>query len=289
MRSSPPVPWSPPESTPVVATLWQRSSLRGPAVSVTSRSHSNRGPRVIGLGFPLSRHTRAQSAGTSRFRSSCQFWTITLCRSGSQPSTAGSRKACSRCGPSRTPVWPVRSINLRLAAIKKLVTEAADNAQRAPEVAAPIGRVRGAQRQGVRAGTCRIWWKNYNSIWAVHRGAEACRMGRLKQRSPEEVSSHRAGSGRLCAVSGPGRTHTPRCQTAQGTWRPCSEVVSRHDGDTYPAVYTVRFNAAVYVPARLQEEGQTGQRDTEAGNLVKRRLRVAEQHYTDTYGNEGDQ
>ena len=48
-RSSPPVPESPPESTPVLATLWQRSSHRGPAVSVTSRSQSNRGPSVFGL------------------------------------------------------------------------------------------------------------------------------------------------------------------------------------------------------------------------------------------------
>ena len=36
-------------------------------------------------------------------------------------------------------MWPVRSsINLRLAAIKKLVTEAADNALLALEIAAPI-------------------------------------------------------------------------------------------------------------------------------------------------------
>ena len=47
MRSSPPVSWSPPESTPVLATLWQRSSLGGPACSVTSRSQSNRWPCVI--------------------------------------------------------------------------------------------------------------------------------------------------------------------------------------------------------------------------------------------------
>ena len=31
IRSFPPVSWSPPESAPVVATLWQRSSLGGPA------------------------------------------------------------------------------------------------------------------------------------------------------------------------------------------------------------------------------------------------------------------
>ena len=49
MWSSPPVSWSPPESTPVVATLWQRASLGGAACSVTSRSQSNRSPLVIGF------------------------------------------------------------------------------------------------------------------------------------------------------------------------------------------------------------------------------------------------
>ncbi len=44
------------------------------------------------------------------------------------------------------------SINLRLATIKKLAAEAADNALLAPEIAAAIGRVHGAKRLGVRAG-----------------------------------------------------------------------------------------------------------------------------------------
>ena len=44
------------------------------------------------------------------------------------------------------------SINLRLAAIKKLASEAADNSLLAPETAAAIGRVRGAKRLGVRVG-----------------------------------------------------------------------------------------------------------------------------------------
>jgi integrase len=44
------------------------------------------------------------------------------------------------------------SINVRLSAIRKLATEAADNGLLAPEVAAAISRVRGAKRLGVRAG-----------------------------------------------------------------------------------------------------------------------------------------
>ena len=44
------------------------------------------------------------------------------------------------------------TINVRLAAIRKLATEAADNSLLAPELAAGIGPVRGAKALGVRAG-----------------------------------------------------------------------------------------------------------------------------------------
>ena len=44
------------------------------------------------------------------------------------------------------------------------------------------------------------------------------------------------------------------------------EVVARHDGDTFRAVYTVRFQAAVYVLTRLPEEGEAGHRHAEEGS-----------------------
>jgi integrase len=44
------------------------------------------------------------------------------------------------------------TINLHLAAIRKLALEAADNGLLAPEMAAGIGRVKGVRRHGVRAG-----------------------------------------------------------------------------------------------------------------------------------------
>ena len=68
------------------------------------------------------------------------------------------------------------------------------------------------------------------------------------------------------------------------------EVVSRHDGDTYRAVYTVRFKAAVYVLHAFQKKAKRGSATPKPEiDLVKRRLRAAEQHYTDTYGEEVDQ
>ncbi len=63
------------------------------------------------------------------------------------------------------------------------------------------------------------------------------------------------------------------------------EVVSRRDGDTYRAVYTVRFKAAVYVLHAFQKKAKRGlatpKREIE---VIKRRLRVAEQHYEANYG-----
>ena len=68
------------------------------------------------------------------------------------------------------------------------------------------------------------------------------------------------------------------------------EVVSRHDSDTYRAVYTVRFKAAVYVLHAFQKKAKRGSATPKPEiDLVKRRLLAAEQHYTDTYGEEVDQ
>ncbi len=45
------------------------------------------------------------------------------------------------------------SINLRLAAVRRLAYEAADTGLLCPELAAGIRRVKGAKRVGVRSGT----------------------------------------------------------------------------------------------------------------------------------------
>jgi phage-related protein len=63
------------------------------------------------------------------------------------------------------------------------------------------------------------------------------------------------------------------------------EVVSRHDGDTFRAVYTVRFMVAVYVLHAFQKKAKKGiATPKQELELVKRRLKAAEQHYEDTYG-----
>ena len=63
------------------------------------------------------------------------------------------------------------------------------------------------------------------------------------------------------------------------------EVVSRHDGDAYRAVYTVRFEAAVYVLHAFQKKAKKAIATPKPEiDLVKRRLKVAERHCEETYG-----
>ena len=63
------------------------------------------------------------------------------------------------------------------------------------------------------------------------------------------------------------------------------EVISRQDGDTYRTVYTVRFKAAIYVLHAFQKKAKRGiATPKQEIDLVKHRLKAAEQHYADTYG-----
>ena len=65
------------------------------------------------------------------------------------------------------------------------------------------------------------------------------------------------------------------------------EIVSRHDGDTYRVVYTVRFKTVVYVLHAFQKKAKRGISTPKQDiDLVKRRLMAAEQHYKNTYGEE---
>ena len=65
------------------------------------------------------------------------------------------------------------------------------------------------------------------------------------------------------------------------------EVVSRHDGDTCRVAYTVRFKAAVYVLHAFQKKAKRGAETPRPDiELVRSRLRTAEQHYAHAYGEE---
>lgn len=63
------------------------------------------------------------------------------------------------------------------------------------------------------------------------------------------------------------------------------EIVAGHESGTYRAVYTVRFAEVVYVLHAFQKKSKRGiatpQSDVE---LIKRRLRIAQKLYQQTYG-----
>ena len=64
------------------------------------------------------------------------------------------------------------------------------------------------------------------------------------------------------------------------------EVVEDCVGDTYRAVYTVRFVGAVYVLHCFQKKSHRGIRTPKPDvELVSQRLKMARQHYKEHYGN----
>jgi phage-related protein len=63
------------------------------------------------------------------------------------------------------------------------------------------------------------------------------------------------------------------------------EVVDDFDGDTYRAVYTVRFRHVVYVLHAFQKKSPRGKRTARSDiELITRRLKVARQDYEARYG-----
>lgn len=63
------------------------------------------------------------------------------------------------------------------------------------------------------------------------------------------------------------------------------ELVENHDGDTYRAVYTVRFKEVVYVLHAFQKKSPRGIKTADVDvNLVERRLKAAQQDYEVSYG-----
>jgi len=67
------------------------------------------------------------------------------------------------------------------------------------------------------------------------------------------------------------------------------EVVEDFDGGTYRAVYTIRLAGAVYVLHAFQKKSRKGI-ETPRGDieLVRRRLRTAQEHHETMRGAEGD-
>ena len=60
------------------------------------------------------------------------------------------------------------------------------------------------------------------------------------------------------------------------------EVVARHDGDTFRAVYTVRFEGALQILHAFQRKARRGMATPKQEfDLVRQRLAAAERHFRD--------
>ena len=58
------------------------------------------------------------------------------------------------------------------------------------------------------------------------------------------------------------------------------EVVDDHQGDTYRAVYTVKFEEAVYVLHAFQKKSKQGRKTSPQDmEMIRRRLKAAEEHH----------
>jgi len=81
----------------------------------------------------------------------------------------------------------------------------------------------------------------------------------------------------------------PRAKALKGFGgRSLLEVIDDEDGDTYRAVYTVRFAGVVYILHAFQKKSKKGietpKRDVE---IIRTRLKLAEAHYRENYGKGG--
>lgn len=98
---------------------------------------------------------------------------------------------------------------------------------------------------------------------------------------PEAVQD---GIGTALSVAQFGGKH-PAAKPWKGAGPGVLEVVADHDGNTYRAVYTVRFRWAVYVVHRFQKKShrriQTAKPDVD---LIRQRLKLASKDYEERYG-----
>jgi phage-related protein len=90
--------------------------------------------------------------------------------------------------------------------------------------------------------------------------------------------------GNALGVAQFGGTH-PSAKPWKGQGSGVFELVENHDGDTYRAVYTVRFQDVVYVLHAFQKKSpnriRTAQLDID---MVERRLKIAQQDYQARHG-----
>jgi phage-related protein len=77
----------------------------------------------------------------------------------------------------------------------------------------------------------------------------------------------------------------PKAKPWKGQGPGVLEVVDDYDGDTYRAVYSVRFREVVYVLHAFQKKSPKGSRTARTDvALIERRLKAAAVDYAERYG-----
>jgi phage-related protein len=77
----------------------------------------------------------------------------------------------------------------------------------------------------------------------------------------------------------------PKAKPWKGRGAGIFEIVEDHRGDTYRAIYTVRFPEVVYVLHTFQKKSPKGIRTARSDiELIERRLRVAQRDYEERHG-----
>lgn len=81
----------------------------------------------------------------------------------------------------------------------------------------------------------------------------------------------------------------PRAKALKGFGgRSVLEVVDDEDGDTFRAVYTVRFAGVIYVLHAFQKKSKRGIETPKHDiQVIQARLKAAEAHYQENYGKGG--
>lgn len=98
---------------------------------------------------------------------------------------------------------------------------------------------------------------------------------------PEQVVSDMGYALGLAQLGG----KHPEAKPWKGQGSGVFELVERYEGDAYRAVYTVRFEAVIYVLHAFQKKSPKGIRtDQRDVDLVARRLRLAQEDYEQRIG-----
>jgi phage-related protein len=108
--------------------------------------------------------------------------------------------------------------------------------------------------------------------------------GVLQARFPELSCGGQGGYGQRSGIAQFGGTAST-AKPWKGLGPGVLEVVESHDGNAYRAVFTVRFEKAVYVLHAFQKKSPSGIRTAKRDvDLVADRLKTAERDHEEHYG-----